>query len=182
MLRRSLVTCMYGKPSTEPSKRTRHHAKWWMQAHARKLTYRNMKELYIAPAIQPVNEEVYGMPMLPKEGNCCLQCKQTVDVTAIQNYVWVPAGRAKLPTPQGYLFHRLCFRCPECKYRFYNNKFGTKNGQAVCLFCMRGITNGRPIRRWHLPMVQPGREGSKFVGEIFPRNPTDEEWLFNPET
>jgi len=181
MLRTTRFVSMHGKPTTRPSRRARHSTAWWKKAHAPKLTYKPLKELMVQPAVQLINEEVYGFPLLPEKPNC-FQCKTLVDTSIITNYVWIPSGNATLPTLYGYVFHRQCFRCPQCHYRFFNNKFFSKEGQALCLNCARGYPARRPIRRWSLPMVDPGRAGSRAVGPIFPRWDYEEEWVFDKET
>eukprot|EP00760_Papus_ankaliazontas_P025207 PhM_4_TR2510/c0_g1_i1/m.55195 len=181
MLRATLSLAMHGKPTTSCTKRSRHMERWFLQARANRLTYKPINELWISPNVQPYNEEVMDHPVLP-DHTPCFQCKQAVDTDQIGQYVWVPSGNTKKPSDHGYVFHHMCFRCAKCKYRFYGNKFASKDGQALCLYCVRGITHGRPSRRWHLPKVDPGREGSRPVGAIWPRYPDQEEWLFDPET
>ena len=203
MLSQTYRVCVYGKPTSGLSKRTRHCALWWEKAHPKRLTYKPMKNMHILPAVEPLNEEVYGSFALQYDKNNwkakytrgmdgqpvsstrkvnCVQCQQNVSLENPRDFLWIPSGRAQSPTKHGYVFHPNCFRCAECKYRFYLNLFASKSGKYVCLNCLRGIDKPRPIRRWHLPMVSQGRDDSRNTGEIFPRTPHDEDWLFDPDT
>ena len=203
MFCQSLIHLIYGKPTKGLSKRTRHCTLWWEKAHPKRLTFRSMQTLQILPAVQSLNEEVYGSYALQydptrwmakyskdEDGNPmssirranCAQCKQNVPLQNPRDFLWIPSGRAQSPSKFGYIFHPNCFRCAECKYRFYSNLFASKNGRYVCVHCLRGVDVARPIRRWHLSMVSQGRDDSRNTGEIFPRSPNDEEWLFDPDT
>ncbi|KNH07434.1 Zinc finger LIM-type [Perkinsela sp. CCAP 1560/4] len=193
---------IHGKPTKGIAKRTKHSLLWWKNAHPKRLTFKSMKEIEIRPTVQTLNEEVYGRYNLlydpnkwkmkyshdheenhsPHRSMNCVQCKRGVSLDNPRDYLWIPSGRAQVPTQQGYIFHTNCFRCTKCKYRFYANVFASKNGQYYCLHCLRGINPARPIRRWHNPMVSSGRDDSRHVGEIFPRAPHDEDWIFDPDT
>lgn len=172
---------VHGKPTTAHKKRTQHSRQWWLKAKARHLTARPHEEAPTRPHFAGYSEDV-DRPMVVPQDASCFNCKKKVDTqTSYHNYVWIPAGNATIPTQQGYVFHKDCFKCWNCKFRIHHNKFYSKHGEAWCLECALGKEKKFPTRRWHTSFVNSDRTGSRMAGHFFPRHKHQVEFLFNPE-
>lgn len=172
---------MHGKPTTSHKKRTQHSRQWWLQAKAHHLTARPHDEAPTRPHFNHHNEDVDNPMIVPKD-SACFNCKKRVDPSqGTGTYVWIPAGNARYPTPQGYMFHFDCFKCWNCKLRIHHNKFFSKSDHAWCVDCALGRDKRIPTRRWHSPFVNADRTSSRMTGSFFPRHKHQIEFLFNPE-
>lgn len=171
---------LHGKPTQGHKVRTQHTRLWWRQSKARHLTAMPHEEARSRPHFPSYHEDV-DQPMIVPEGACCFNCDQAIDAENINSYVWVPAGNARKPTPQGYFFHFKCFTCFKCHFRLRHNQFYSKDGRAWCVSCALGREVKCPSRRWHSSYVNTYNTGSRMTGQFFPRHRRDMEFLFNPE-
>ncbi|ESL12227.1 hypothetical protein TRSC58_00009 [Trypanosoma rangeli SC58] len=170
---------MHGKPTQSHKVRTQHSRRWWTQSKARHLTAMPHDECRSRPHFPAYNEDV-DRPMLVPAGVTCFNCEQPIDDSDVNSYVWVPAGNATVPTPQGYFFHFKCFKCWKCKYRLIHNKFYSKDGKAWCISCALGRDIRVPTRRWHTSYVNTHRTGSRMSGHFFPRHKHQMAFLLDP--
>ncbi|AAZ11732.1 LIM domain containing protein, putative [Trypanosoma equiperdum] len=179
----TLVQCraMHGKPTQSHKVRTQHSRRWWTQSKARHLTAMPHDECKSRPHFPAYNEDV-DRPMVVPPDAICFNCDKPIDAGDVNSYVWIPAGNATVPTPQGYFFHFGCFKCNRCKYRLGHNKFYSKDGKAWCIPCALGRDVRVPTRRWHTSYVNTHRTGSRLTGHFFPRHSHQMEFLFDPNS
>lgn len=182
MLRRSVRMLVYGKPNNSHSKRKWHSVRSWEIEKGNWLTATPRDHCLIGPNYPAFPEDVDKIMTIP-EGKPCLQCCKTVDTEHENEYVWMPSGDAVVPAKHGYLFHRSCFRCYRCGYRFYLSKFATKDGKAHCISCALGKYDEgfQPMKLWHSPTVEPGLRGSRRVGRFFPRHAHQMQFIHDPD-
>lgn len=165
MLRRTLGLRVFKCPYRLDRKTTQHTDKWHRRAGAFHITKRLRYTQHRNPAIAPFHEEVDRPFLLPAKVPC-FNCTETIDTEADPyGFLWIPSGAAKKP----YIFHRNCFKCWECKFRFYHNRFYTKDKKAICVGCAVGKPVQFPTRRWHTSYTQCGRTASRMTGTFFPR-------------
>ena len=180
LFRRSCIVFQSSGAKRGHRKRTHHNQKqWeidkgnWLTALPRNLcpvdpNFVDHPQRVDKPLYHPVNEK-------------CFNCDHKVDTTADHQYIWIPSGNAKLPTPQGYIFHRNCFKCIKCKYAFQDNLFVSQSGRALCPQCAMDAPIRRPRINWHRSNIEPAQFASRRVGHMFPRHEHQLNFLYDPD-
>jgi hypothetical protein len=176
---------MHPKKTAGHRKRTNHTERWYRKAKPSPLSAKTFDELPDRPSFPEFAEEV-DRPHVPPPAPTCFQSKKPIDMEfehALQ-HIWVPSGDAKQPTAAGYFFHKTEFACAKCRFRFYNNRFYSQDGKALCINCALGRPPAYPYRFWHphSMTVTPGRLASRVASRQFPRHPHHTEFLNDPES
>ena len=158
--------------------RTKHSRQWWLKSKSSALGAAPLEDRSGKQLTYPQDvDRPYVMP----EKVDCFQCQKPIDHKGNPPFVWIPAGNATVPTPMGYFFHVNCFRCAQCRFRIFHNRFVSVNGKAICCNCALGRSPVVPVRRWHIPYVNPHLVGSLRTGHNFPRFKSQLEFMYDPK-
>ena len=174
------VTLYKCAPHHAHNKFGKHTFKFFMTSKPRPLTALPYETMSSHAKTYAFPEEVDRPFIWPKDAKC-MQCKGHVQTE--EDSVWIPSGNAQIPTKAGYIFHKKCFRCWQCGFRFYNRKFhSTQRGTAICLECTLGKYKHFPQRHWHQTLIHGGRMNSRKTGHHFPRFQSQIDFIFSSDT